>query len=288
MGEFFFGLLIIIGGLAGIVFIGLFISHFQFFIGLFTSFFQFCVDGWTITWGILHGWVYLLILLGVMVVLFFIRRFINDKILETFTPYEKAKLDEASKKRNTEKAKYDNDIAILKTEHEKYVNHLISDKENEIENKNLATNSKISEINEFIAELESKIAKLEEEIENNTILHESDKSFEKISRLIDLMASNRADTIKEALLLDDEKMEALAERRRREYLDQQNARQLEAFRQEQLKLLREQNEIAERTAREQEEANKELIQQGKELERLEKKKLEKMQEYVYEKRNGLL
>ena len=74
---------------------------------------------------------------------------------------------------------------------------------------------------------------LQQKINNNSVLHENDIVFTKIYRLIEYMESNRADTVKEALIYDDQMREV----ERRKQAEQREYQAQEQFRKRQAELL---------------------------------------------------
>ena len=102
---------------------------------------------------------------------------------------DKAIYDEALRKDEEDEATYKNLLAAWKSERDEKFN-----------------NEKVK-IDERIAELTNQLQNIEKGVGDHTILKGDDKEYTKICRLIDYMESNRADSVKEALLLDDEKIE---------------------------------------------------------------------------------
>lgn len=83
----------------------------------------------------------------------------------------------------------------------------------------------------------------------------------KVFSLIQLLKTGRADTIKEALFLDGIEEANLRRQAERKYAEKKE----ENYREEQLRLLREQNSQLEKAKQEQEETNKKIIKQNEEL-----------------------
>ena len=213
------------------------------------------------TWGTLNGWLYLLILIGV----FFLLLFIQDSIAKSIrkkcklTPLQEEELEEAKAKIEEEKA-----------QHEKIVNEIVKDYRKEIE-------KPYAPIYKEIKKLEKEKKAYQAKIDESTILHpsdlvydgySSDKDFEvamKVWQLKYYLETNRADNIRQALILyDREQAEIKTQALIRHYEDAKR-RSDENFKAEQLRLTKERNASIEKARIEQEESNKKIIRQNEEL-----------------------
>ena len=222
-------------------------------------------------WVTLYGWVYIVIVaasVGILALL----QFIVKKILTDFrTPAQRAAQDAAWEEKLEYDKQYNDNVKILKQQHQIELNKSIENARTKIKENN-------DKISKSIQELENRKRTLQQKVDNNTLLHSSDLQYGKIYRLIQCMESNRADSVKEALLYDDQRRELA----RRQQVEQEERQAQDRFRQQQLDMLQKMADDQERYNEDVVNQNEKIVKQNEELLKLEREKLDSA------RRNGLL
>ncbi len=217
----------------------------------------------TENWLTLKGWVYLLALIVGALILVLLRVLMEDivtKKYKCFTPYQLQQLEIAKGKIEKEKAA-----------HEKKVQEFLEKERKELEKPYASVFKKIEE-------LEKQKELYQAEIDKTTVLHPYDMKFEKSvfsdpdSKLAEkafslkyTMETNRADNIREALILYDREQAEIKTQALIRHYEENKKRSEDNFKEEQLRLLKEQNRQIEKARIEQEESNKKIIRQNEEL-----------------------
>ena len=187
-----------------------------------------------------------------------IRYLFESLIYNRFTPTQQAILKSAKDKLEEERE-----------DHKRKVNKIVQQKRIELEKEN-------SSIIKTIQELEDKKKVFQENINKNTVLNASDLKTNfsfyqsellegKVFTLIRYLETNRADTIKDALSLYDMEEAEIWNEAKRKYDERMAQQKEDSFKEEQLRLLREQNKQIAKAREEMEEANKKILRQNEEL-----------------------
>lgn len=220
---------------------------------------------WNTLWVTLYGWFYVAIIVASVIILSLLKVLFENMLLNWFTGKQKAELRIASQEDMVYREKYFQEKDKQKQQHELELETLIEQRRTEIEENRQKLKRKNDELEETILSLKERKKVLQEKIRNNSVLHEKDIEFRKVYRLIECMESNRADTVKEALLYDDQYMANKRELERREKAEQMERQAQEQFRKQQLELL-------EKSLKEQEIQNNKISKQNEELLKLEREK----------------
>ncbi len=230
------------------------------------------VDTYPIIFVELGVWKYLAIIIVVGIITASIRTVILAKA---------KKLSLGEEKRYKEAKEYDAQQIM------EYNNKI----KNTIKNKAETLHSEKIKSNEYIQNLEEQIAECNKRILSNSVVHNDYKNYTKIQRLINYMEHGKADSLKEALLLDDKFLTEQSEQRRREAREFVEAEERERFRQEQQRIL---NKIAEEQKQytedqkqyieDQKRYNEEQKRYNEEKIRLEKRQKEIVEDYIREQK----
>ena len=201
------------------------------------------IDTYAYFYIFLGEWVFFAAFLALSVLLLIVKIVLKKKILKVnLETNEKYKVAQAK------------DVQ-LKAEFDKQVESVLKQKQDDLRRETI-------QLHQFIEERERKIQQHQASFDANPILHKDDKTLIKMMRLIDLMEHGRADSVKEALRLDDVNLKEREERRARQMVEQAEREKAEQFRREQQERLErieaEQKRYHDRMIEEQEKQNEEL------------------------------
>ncbi len=231
-------------GLAALLFIGM---------SLF-----FMVDIYPALYIKIGGWKYLVALIVIGIVIITIRRSLVDKAMKLSS----AEQDELSRARAIDlKRMKEYDAAVKKAIDDNYT----------------ALSAEMEKSHTLIKDLEKQLSEYEEKVASNNVIHKDDKELRKIYRLIDFMEHGRADSVKEALLLDDKSVRDRQERARREAFEKEERLKAEKFREEQ-------RESLDRIAEEQRRYNNDQKRYNEEKIRLEERRNEMLENEIRERK----